>query len=118
MATPTIIPIHCDRNTHSGLLGICKTTLVRSTELEVVYPKRGGVYDRRNARNQPRPHYYQRNEMGKRIRVYMVLCSQCGFYQRHEAFSPNRHKRNGLQSVCKTCHSANMRRARFTAIAA
>lgn len=118
MATPTIIPIHCDRNTHSGLLGICKTTLVRSTELEAVYPKRGGVYDRRNASILPRPHYYERDASGKRVRTFKVQCSQCGFYQRRDAFRRDGRKRNGLASECNSCHALNMRRARFTAIAA
>lgn len=116
-ARPYDIPIKGDFDSTSGELGIVKVTVRNEVERIVMFPPRGGVYDKRNAIVQ-QPHYYRRDETGKKHRVYMVQCIQCGDYQRREAFSADTRKRNGLQSICKTCHADNMRRARLTAKAA
>lgn len=119
--TPTVghrIPIKGDYDSNSGELGIVKVVVTRDTEIAVLYPKRGGAHDPRNASIISRPHYYLRDAANKKYRVYKVQCSQCAFYQRRDAFSPDSRKRNGLASVCRECHNANMRRAYQLAIAA
>jgi hypothetical protein len=117
-AQPWHIPIKGQFGKTSGVLGTTKVTLDDSTVRQVVYPQRGGAHDPRNVPVQARPHYYQRDEANRKHRVYMVQCSQCAYYQRREAFSPDSRKVNGLASVCKECHAANMRRAYQVAIAA
>lgn len=104
MATPMYIPVKGNRKTHSGPLGIVKVTVRRETEYDALYPKRYGSHnprDRAGQRFEPRPFYYDDNGQMQ----YKVQCSKCEQYQRREAFSPNRHKRNGLQSHCKTCRA-------------
>lgn len=100
MAAPTIIPIRCDRNSHTGPLGICKTTLVRSTELEVIYRRRSGVYNPMDAHSfiiEP-PSYLDRAG----VKHYMEWCSACVDWHRREAFYPDKTRRNGLRGVCRT----------------
>lgn len=108
MATPTIIPIHCNPRSHHGPLDICKTTSARTTELEALYPKRGSAWDNRlNIVSFPRPHYYRRNSItGKRERIDKVFCGHCGDYQVREAFYPDPTRPGGLRGYCRTCESA------------
>lgn len=99
MATPTIIPVKCDRNS-TTLMGICKTTAARTTELEALYGARGAAYHR-SIPVEPRPAYTDASGSFQ----YKVLCAACGEYQRREAFGRDSRKRNGLQSICRTCDS-------------
>ena len=111
-ATPTLIPIHCDPRSHYGPLDICKTVAPRTTEIAALFPKRGGAYDpHRNLVIETRPGYF--NEVGEWR--YKIQCTCCMDYQRREAFSPDTRKRNGLASVCKTCHAGEMRMRRSNA---
>ena len=108
MATPTYIPIKYGIGNHSGPLGTQKMGAYRSVEFEVLYPRRA---PRQPIRMEPRPFYYD----GAGNMVYKVQCSACEVYQRREAFSPNRHKRNGLQSGCRSCRAEAARESRKVA---
>jgi len=102
LATPTRIPVKCDRNS-TTIEGICKTTMLRSTEYMALYPKRGSAWDTRlNAHIAPRPHYYDADGVLR----YKIWCGACAEYQRRDAFSDDLSHPSGKRRYCKTCESA------------
>jgi hypothetical protein len=101
LATPTIIPYKCDLGSHTGPLGICKTTLVRSTELEAIYTKRGGVYDEKAPDSfKFEPPMYLAPDGVMRA---MVWCPECGEWKRREGYYKDKGRANGLDGICRQC---------------
>ena len=101
MAAPTIIPVHCDIDSHTGPLGICKTTLVRSTELEVIYTKRAGKYNPKEPdsfRFEPPMYLAPDGQMRA-----MVWCPECADWKRREGYYKDRTRPNGLDGICRQC---------------
>jgi hypothetical protein len=96
LAAPTYIPIKYGIGNHTGPLGTQKMGAYRSVEFEVLYPRRAA---RQPIRMEPRPFYY--DEVG--VFQYKVTCTRCDIPQKREAFSPDKRKRNGLQSWCREC---------------
>ena len=112
-ANPWEISIKGDCGTNTGELGIVKVALVNTTERTVMFPKRGGAYNPKHIEVKPRPHYYRLDApTGEMIFTYMEQCSTCWHYQKREAFGPDKRKRNGLQSACRTCEADRLRRFR------
>jgi hypothetical protein len=106
-ANPWEISIKGDCSTNTGELGIVKVALVNTTERTVMFPKRGGAYNPKNA-VPSRPYYYVRDaETGRRRREYKVFCGDCGDYQMRDAFYADETRPNGLRWRCKTCESAS-----------
>lgn len=103
-ARPYDISIKGDFGNTSGTLSITKVCVVDEVVRVVMFPPRGGVYDKRNA-IPPRPYYFERDATGKRHKVFKVFCGRCGDYQRREAFHKDASRANGLQGMCKTCKS-------------
>jgi len=103
-AHPYEIPIKGDFDSNSGDLGIVKVAVINEVERVILFPQRGGVYDRRNG-ILPRPYYFERDATGKRHKAFKVFCAHCGDYQRREAFYPDPTRPNGLRPICKTCIS-------------
>jgi hypothetical protein len=107
------ISIKGNWDSNSGEMGIVKVALENTTERAVMFPKRGGAYNPKHIDIQPRPHYYRTDpETGEMLFTYMEQCTTCYHYQKREAFGPDKRKRNGLQSSCRTCEADRLRRFR------
>ncbi len=110
MATPTLIAVKSDRKQQHGDLGIMYNLKVRSTELEVIYPRVARRQSKTNTIFAP-PSYLGRDG----TRHYMVWCPCCAnklasgqidhangtpildAWKRREAFYPNATRGTGCR---------------------